>query len=123
MQNENTFGQIFGLLRNGIVITCGIAAVTPIIILELLHNLAPTLETTIPVWLWIILALIFGLAVGALAYNTNYRFVDQTLNAYVSILEQVAAGDLRQRLVLPSNTTGTEGKMLGRLGDVINRTL
>jgi methyl-accepting chemotaxis protein len=123
MQSENVFGQIIRLLRNGIVITCGIAAVTPMIFLELLHHNAPMLEEALPSFVWVLLGLIFGLVVGAIAYNTNYRFVDQTLNAYVSTLEQVAAGDLRQRLTLPNKASGTEGKMLVQLGEVINRTL
>ncbi len=122
-QNNSILNQLWQIFGNGMVLTAGIAAVTPVVLLQLLQNNFPAIEASIPSLLWIVLALIFGLGLGALAYNISYRFIDQTLNNYVTVLEQVAEGDLRQRLALPENANNAEGKMLARLGAVINRTL
>ncbi|MFN8371747.1 MAG: methyl-accepting chemotaxis protein [Anaerolineae bacterium] len=122
-QNNQFLKQFWGIFGNGMVISCGITAVVPAIIWEFLHHNFPTIDQSIPSLLWIVLVLIFGLAVGAIAYSGSYRFIDQTLNNYVRVLEQVAEGDMRQRLLLPTNANSTEGKMLTRLGEVMNRTL
>ncbi|NWF71264.1 MAG: hypothetical protein HXY40_19455 [Chloroflexi bacterium] len=121
-QNTHIFARIASLLSHGVVLATGLAAALPVAFLELVVR-PNGFEQNIAWGVWVLLALVFGVLVGALAYTASYRFIDNTLNYYVGVLERVAEGDLRERLTLPTNPGSTEGRMLTRLGVVLNRTL
>jgi methyl-accepting chemotaxis protein len=121
-QQNKVLEQLRGLFGNGMVIATGIAAIVPVLVV--LYIILPMdLGDDFPMWTLVVVSAIFGVVLGALVYNISYRFIDQTLNSYIAVLEQVAEGDLQQRLIIPTETNSTEGKMLSRLGSVLNRTL
>ncbi len=106
-------------LRNGIVLSTAAAAAVPV----LLHTVAMgNSPATIAIWTG--LSLLGGVLFGGLVYTLNFLALERTLNQYVSTIEQVAAGDLRQRLDVSSvELVNGEGRLLVRLGDTINRML
>jgi methyl-accepting chemotaxis protein len=112
--------QIASLVLNSTVLATSVAAVVPVLLIGLATR--PLLADRL--WLWALAALIGGAGFGVAVYSLNRRWLDARLNAYIHVLEQVAAGDLRQRLnVTGLDNAGDEGQMLAQLGRAVNRML
>src|SRR5690606_2055567 len=75
------------------------------------------------VWMIPLAALFFGLLLGIYAYRSNRNRIENTLLEYIQTLDSVAAGDLRARLILPTNDQSRESQILRHLGQATNRTL
>jgi len=112
------------LLNSPVVWLTSAAAVLPTLLLAgLVYFAIP--GTTIWIWAAPVLAfLLIGLPLGWWSYNLSYNRLEEVLQSYVHLLDQVAEGDLRQRLVIPNvDTNSRDGGMIVHLGQVINRTL
>jgi methyl-accepting chemotaxis protein len=123
-EDQESFQQrLSSLFRNGTVLSTGIAAVVPVLLLLML---LAALDVALPrIILWYpLLTLLFGLVFGAMIYIVTYRRIDRVLARYVLVLQRVAQGDLRARLDIPApDVTSREGRIVITLGDVINDTL
>ncbi|MGJ3240559.1 MAG: methyl-accepting chemotaxis protein [Anaerolineae bacterium] len=74
-------------------------------------------------WLIPLLAFLFGIACGVYVYVANRTRVEHVLLSYTEALNQVASGDLRARLTLPTPDQSRESEILRHLGQSTNRTL
>lgn len=111
-------------LLNTIVISTAIAATVPVAVLAVSEAAARPDVTAGSALLWPILAFTGGLIFGVMVHNFSYRKIDDLLDQYVTILEQVAEGDLTQRLEVPdANTLTREGRIVTRLSETTNRML
>ena len=115
--------RLFALIRNEVVVSIGLAAALPVA--GLIAVIMATNSDADPL-LWLIPPLMFllGLAFGVGVYSISYRRIDRVLSDYVTSLERVAQGDLRERLVIPDmNIASREGYIVIQLGEAINQTL
>jgi methyl-accepting chemotaxis protein len=120
---QTSFRRIVALLRNGLVLSTSVAAFVPVLVLALLI-LADDPDVGAVILVLPVLALLAGLVFGVIVYNFSYRNIDGTLERYVAVLENVAEGDMRERLDVPNlDAANREGRIIMRLGDVINRML
>lgn len=111
------------LMSHSIVLSMGLAAFLPIFLFTLAFTLVLPAFQPINL-LWSVLAFFAGIAFGLVVYRASYRMIDQTLTEYATVLEQVAEGDLTQRLMLPDVIGGTgEQQMIYKLGKAVNRML
>lgn len=105
---------------NWTVLAMAVAAVVPVVLIQMLVQ--PFAQGTLMVW--VIAAMLGGGALGVLVYSLNRRVMERALRAYITALDQVASGDLRQRLDLSQlSVPGEEGVMLVQLGAAMNRVL
>lgn len=112
--------QMTGMLLNGMVLATTVAAVTPVLLIGLATR--PLLDDRLLAWA--LAALVGGVIFGMFSYAISRRGVDHHLDVFTATLEQIASGDLRQRLdVARLETTSDEGKLLARLGRTINQML
>ena len=69
-------------------------------------------------------SVIFGMVLGLIAHRICYQRIDALLGNYITVLEQVAEGDLLTQLdISEADSSSREGRVIAQLGDVINRTL
>ncbi len=111
--------QLIALVFNGTVLATAIAAVTPVLLIGITQR--PLLDNQLLAWS--LAALVGGIVFGMIVYSLNRRWLESRLNNYAYVLEQVAAGDLRQRLDVSLIDTGDDGRLLSQLGRSINRML
>ena len=121
-QANTTSRRIIAQLTNGVVLSIAVAAAVPILILSLFLLSDPQTPRTI--FLAPVAAFIGGAAFGVYVYNSSLRQLEQILGNYIEALDKVAEGDLTQRLTIPEmNAESVDGRIVMRLGGVINRTL
>jgi methyl-accepting chemotaxis protein len=121
---ENTADQFFALLRNGIVLSVGMASFVPALFIALYVIASQPDANPVILLVMAFVMLLLGLAFGVFVYSRSYRRIDRTLSDYADTLERIAAGDLRERLNIPDLDTATrEGRIAVGLGQTINRTL
>ena len=102
------------------VLVTAVIATLPVLLLGL--TVQPMVGSNLVVWA--LGAFVSGAVIGAVLYSTNRRDLDTGLAVYVSALEHIAEGNLRERLdVGVINTGSEEGRKLARLGSAMNRTL
>lgn len=124
IEQSNTSRRIIAQLSSGIVLSTAVASAVPVLIMSIILMAIDPLGTSAMVLLAPILAFVGGAAFGILVYNLSFRRLEQTLSDYIGVLDKIADGDLRQRLIIPRmNTESVDGRMLIHLGEVINRTL
>lgn len=111
--------QLTAMLFNGTVLATALAAVTPVLLIGITQR--PLLDNQLLAWA--LAALVGGMVFGVIVYSLNRRWLESRLNNYVYVLEQVAAGDLRQRLDVSMIDAGDDGRLLSQLGRSINRML
>ena len=110
------------ILTHRIVIYSGVATSLPTLLLALWVYASGAMGSI--VFVAPLLALLFGLLSGVGIYNLSYRPIDAILDDYTRTLDQVAEGNLRLRLTLPTHSSETrETAMLLHLGQTMNRTL
>ncbi|RMG87444.1 MAG: hypothetical protein D6712_05635 [Chloroflexi bacterium] len=113
--------RTIALWRNSVIVAMALVTAIAVLITELV--LRPQADGFLLVILPVV-GLIAGGMVGNWVYHLSYRRVDNVLDGYIATLERVADGELRQRLAIPDMPLHTrEGRMLVRLGQVINRTI
>ncbi len=112
--------QLSALVFNGTVLATAVAAVTPVLLIGITQR--PLFDADLLAWS--LAALVGGVVFGMVVYSLNRRWLETRLNSYVRVLEQVAAGDLRQRLdVSLIDVAGDDGRLLAQLGHAINGML
>lgn len=117
------FRRILALLLHHTVLLTVSAAVIPAFLLCLLF-VAQGRMSLPGMAVYLLLTLLAGFPFGLLVYRASYRVIDTTLDDFAKVLEQVAEGDLRERLTLDMVDPNTnEGKMMLRIGASINRML
>jgi methyl-accepting chemotaxis protein len=123
LRGDNSIRRWLAMLSNWTVLSVGVAAALPALIIVLLL-LASDVDIQ-PIWLIsALVALVAGLIAGVFVNNRGYRRIDRALNKYVNVLERIAEGELRERLPMPElDAASREGKIVVELGVVINRTL
>ncbi len=109
------------MMTRGTVIAMGAAAFFPSALMALLMLADPNTERGIIVIP--LLALLGGLGLGVIVHRMSNRSVDRVLQEYMSILEQVAQGDLSQRLPPPQGISGTDQRMVSQLAGTVNQML
>ncbi|MBZ0293299.1 MAG: methyl-accepting chemotaxis protein [Anaerolineae bacterium] len=105
---------------NSSVLLTMAAAGLPVLLMSL--SLRPL--TNNDVLIWLLIALLIGAIFGILDYALKRRWLGRQLDVFIDVMEQIADGDLRQRLDIDSLAlTGGGGRLLAQLGDAINRTV
>ncbi len=112
--------QLTSLLLNGTVLATSIAAVAPVLLIGVTQS--PLLDDSL--LMWALAALVAGAIFGMIVYSLNRRSLEPRLNHYISVMDQVAAGDLRQRLDISMlDAVGDDGRLLAQLGRSVNQML
>lgn len=112
--------RVAALVLNSTVLLTMLAAVVPVLLIGL--SLRPMLNDVLGVWT--VTALVGGTACGMLNYVLNQRWLERRLDVYIHVMEQIADGDLRQRLDVSDFIEAGDGeRLLARLGMTVNRTL
>lgn len=102
------------------VVAVALAAVIPVLLIGL--ALRPLLDSVLLIWA--VIAFVGGMLLGMLVHNANRRSTERSLKQFIHSLEQIAAGDLRQRIDTAGLEPGSEdGRMLTQLAAAINGTL
>lgn len=121
--NSNFRRDFLSQLRSGLVLTIGGMGLVSGLAVTLVASgttdidLAPLIITSIVMGL-------LGLALGIFAHGRSFQQIDTVLTQYVSTLDQIASGDLRQRLnVSDINIRTREGRIAYHLGIQMNHTL
>ncbi len=120
LENNPGVRQLSSMVLNGTVLSTTVAAVTPVLLMGLVAR--PLLDDRLLAWA--LAALVGGLVFGIAVYNLNRRGLDSRMDAFIATLEQIANGDLRERLdVSQLELSGDDGRLLARLGRGINHAL
>ncbi len=119
---EDTFISRMAMLsRSSTVWGMGIAAAVPALFMALVEM--PTMSPT-RMLVWGMGSLVGGWIFGALVHSRNRQGTERALHHYVQAIEQVAEGNLQERLdVSALDPADAEARMLLRLGNAINRML
>jgi methyl-accepting chemotaxis protein len=121
---NNSMQQAVALLMNRVVVATALAVTLPTLLLAGLVYLGISGVNPVIFLAPVLAFLLIGIPAGLFVYNTSYARLDKILHDYTTVLDNVAAGDLRQRLTMPDmNTASREGQMLMHLCGVVNRTL
>lgn len=118
--DSSTLNQMAESATSPMVLGMALMAAIPALVM----GLTSTSMDAARLLLWGVAALVSGWVVGIVMHRISRPRLERILDNYVRTLEQVVMGDLRQRLDIPSETTGsTEERTLYRLGDAVNRML
>ncbi|PJF40409.1 MAG: hypothetical protein D6737_18650 [Chloroflexi bacterium] len=113
-------GRSIKQLRHSSVVAMALAAAVPVLLMGAIYR--PVDDTMIV--LWVIVSLLAGGGFGILIYGVSYRDLDHTISDYMRVIEEVAAGDLRQRLdTAHLDPANGESRLLIYLGEAVNRML
>ena len=122
-EQVGTIQSIVAVLRNHVVWMVGVGFLVQGIITIFLTLAIEDANTDLLVIIPAI-GLILGLGFGVFIYRQSYLRMDNLLQDYIQVLEQVAEGDLQVELNIPQVDAATrEGKIIIELGTVINSTL
>ncbi len=111
--------RISAMSRNTMVMSMGVAAAVPVLLMSLAENMA-----TSTMALWVAASLVGGWVFGGLMHSRTRRSADHSLHGFAQVIERVAEGNLQDRLdVARLHDSDVESQMLIRLGNAINRML
>lgn len=121
-EQRSDLQQTLVMLSNPSVVYTALATVVPTLLLVFL--VIAEVELGSLIYLIPLLALLMGLLLGIYSYTASTRRIDRVLRIYISVLDEVAGGDLRRRLPRSELDLSTrEGRMLDHLAIATNRTL
>ncbi|GAB5492159.1 MAG: hypothetical protein Phog2KO_23740 [Phototrophicaceae bacterium] len=119
---KNISSNWLTILNQRIIWIITLAVTAPVIIAVFLLN--DSLQTTnLLSWSLILGSVIWGMIVGVYIQGSNRNQIETVLLEYTEVLDTVANGDLRARLVLPLEDDSRETNILRHLGQATNRTL
>lgn len=120
-QLDNQNGLILAMRSRTVLLSIAVAVLPTLVTIIISQN--TTLAGNLIVWSMLGFALFVGIVGGLYVYQQNPHDIEVILNDYTKKLEQVASGDLKTRLTLPTKDNKKEVRILYDLGQATNRTL
>lgn len=124
-EQDSSMRRLIALVSNRLVLTICLGALLEAVAVSLLVIVMITEDIELDFMAVAgVGSVVFGMILGVFVHRICYQRIDSLLGKYISVLEQVAEGDLLTQLdISEADSAGREGRIVAELGDVINRTL